>query len=84
MLPLVLVCRQDIELGAIGVHYEFAVQSSKRRQADQCGGRRERHRQTRARAILLRAIPRGHGGSNIVKGGWVVESTPGFTTSTLL
>ena len=85
MLPLVLVRRQQIEFGDVGVHEEFAVQSSKRRQADQRGGWRERHRQTRARAGLQRAIPGERGRSNVVKIGRVVDvEIPASPTSTLL
>ena len=50
MLPLVLVRRQQVELGDVGVDEEFVVQFPIRGQADQRRRRRERRRQTRARA----------------------------------
>ena len=73
MLPLVLVRRQQVELGDVGIHEEFEVQLSKRGQADQGGGWRECRRQARARAVVQRAIPGERRCSNVVKIGRVVE-----------
>ena len=58
MLPLVYVRPYQVEFGAVGIHDEFAVQRAKRCQADQGGGGRQRHRQTGARAVVQRVIPR--------------------------
>ena len=57
MLPLVYLRADQVEFGAVGIHQEFAVQRAKGRQADQSGGGRQRHRQTRARAVVQRVIP---------------------------
>ena len=76
MLPLVLVRRQQVELGDVGIYEEFEVQLSKRCQADQGGGWRECRRQTRARAVVHRAIPGARGRSNLAKIGRVVDLKP--------
>ena len=67
MLQLVLVRRDEVELGDVGVDEEFVVQVSIRGQADQGGGWRERRRQAGARAVLRRAIPGERRCPNVVK-----------------
>src|SRR5215204_1328209 len=67
MLPLVLMCRQQVELGDVGIHKEFEIQLSKRGQADQGGRWRECGGQTRARAVIQRSVPGERRRSNIME-----------------
>ena len=73
MLQVVLVRRQQVELGDVGVDEVFEIQASIRRQADQGGRWRERRRQPRARAVLPRAVPGERRCTNVVEIGRVVE-----------
>ena len=73
MLPLVLARRQHVEFCDIAIVEEFVVQVSIRGQADEAGGWGEGRRQTRAGAVMPRAIPSLRRRSHVVEVGRVVE-----------
>ena len=73
MLTLELARPYQVELGAVGIRVELVVQRPKRRQADQCRGGRQAHRQAGARAVVQRVTPGQQRRSNVVEIGRVVE-----------
>ena len=84
MLPLVLVRRDQAELGHVSIDEEFVVQVSIGSQTNQAGGWRQRRREPRARADW-RIRPQGNADDRTSwRSGGLSNVNPGFAASNLL